>query len=400
VSVYCTHDNRRLILNLGETPLADAFPAQPTDEQPCYPLRLTVCERCYVVELTHQVADDVLFGTDYGFFSGTSPALVRHFDEYARWARSTFHFPAAVIEIACNDGTLLRHFDDGHTLVIGVDPAGPATELARERGLNVVTALFTRDYATELVPGLPSNRLIIANNVIAHVPDLDDFVAGLSLLVGDDGAGVLEFQYLPDLLVGTQFDLVYHEHRRFLSLSALLPVLNHHGLDVVHARSVDTQGGSVRIVVRRSRSQVPTLPTLWHLEEWVRRLDAYTSLQGRVTYLRGQLLQLLQRQHDEDRRLALYGAPAKATTLLHYLGVTHNEFDYAVDLTPTKIGRYVPGTDVPIISPEQEHALGNDRADTYLLAVANYASSVLRRERDFVDGGGRFIVTTPRPVVL
>lgn len=397
----CQHQQREPFVDLGVTPLADQFPDTSNRDQSIYPLSASVCPGCWLVSLDQIVPDDVLFGADYGFFSGTSPALVEHFCAYAEWVRRTVpEYLGAVVEIGCNDGTLLTHFSD--SLAIGIDPAGPPTKYAREaRGLRVHTAPFTESWAREVVPDLPPNRLIIANNVVAHVADLDDFLAGLAHLVGSQGVALLEFQYLPDLLAGCAFDMIYHEHRRFLSVSSLLPRLRAHGLVVADLWSVPTQGGSVRLLVRPGRSLSTTQDPLHRTlsrEAWVRELSPYASFQGRVDHTCRQLRDLIGEFLRDGLRVVLYGAPAKATTLLHYAGLGVDQLSYAVDLTPSKIGKYMPGTGIPIVSPEQESEM--PPADVYVLGVSNYVSSVLRRERDFLDRGGRFIVPLPKPVII
>jgi hypothetical protein len=396
----CTHSDRRLFLDLGSSPLADSFPDAPNALASKFPLRLTVCPSCWLVELDTKVADERLFGADYAFFSGSSPALVRYFEDYARWVHTTFpDYLDAVVEIACNDGELLQHFRD--TEAVGIDPAGPPTEAARAGGLEVYTEPFTAARARSLSRHLPSNRVVIANNVAAHVPNLDDFFEGLALVVGDHGVGIVEFQYLPELLLGNDFPLVYHEHRRFLSITSVMPVLLDNGLTVVDYLRTPTQGGSLRLVLKSSASATQTsrLAPLWAEEAWIRDLATYESLQGRVDEISRQLARLLDEEHEQGRTVALYGAPAKATTLLATLPrETLELIKYAVDLTPEKIGRYVPGTGIPI--RHEREAEENEPVDTYLLAVGNYVSRVVRTKTDFLARGGRLIVPLPKPVIL
>lgn len=403
--VGCNHDDREEFLDLGYTPLADAFPRDPRDVQPRYPLRAEFCPRCYVVQLSDDsvAPESALFGDDYAFFSGSSPSLVEHFANYAAWVKDLLPPHDEVVEIACNDGTLLQHFVGWAESVCGVDPAGPPTAQAREYGLHVDTSYFTSRWAENYVAGSPASvkRLVVANNVIAHVPDLRDFVAGLALLVGDDGVGILEFQYLGDLVTGNQFDLIYHEHRRYLSLTTLMNALVEFDLQLVANWYVDTQGGSVRALVARGDQRGTYVGALaaWRDEEWLRQPETLRAVKHRVHRVIDQVRTAVEREYLLDRRVALYGAPAKATTLLHACDLTDNKMiNYAVDLTPYKIGRYLPGTNVEIITPDEERERG--RADTYLLSIPNYVSGILRREREFFYDGGRFIVPLPKPVVL
>lgn len=371
------------ILNLGSTPLADQFPATPQEAlaQEFFPLGLTVDESTWTVELTHLVPDDLLFGDDYAFLTGSSPALQSYFETYAGWVRRMFldKLPRGVCEIACNDGTLLQHFKDYRHL--GIDPAAPAIKEARSKGLNVTNMAFDNDvaHANEEPFGV-----VIANNVAAHVASLEDFLAGIAHLIRGGGFGVIEFQYAGDLISDCLWPVVYHEHRRFLSLSsfrAACPV----ELRVVSLIRTPAQGGSLRVVVTTD-PEVPVCFSVTDLrvaESWLRRADTYSSLQGRVDY---QAIRL-QDSVESFSSVALYGAPAKATTLVHYAELNHL-IDYAVDLTPGKIGCYLPGTNIPIIHPIEE----DGPPSAYLLAVSNYLPSILRREHKYLADGGHFIL--------
>jgi SAM-dependent methyltransferase len=388
------------VLDLGSSPLADSFPAttEIADSQPRYPLKVAVCSACWLVQLmdVELISDPLLFGEDYAFFSGTSPVLVEHFGKYATWAHREFFDQCrrGVVEIGCNDGTLLRNFQRAGHPCLGIDPAGPPTSRAIERGLDVRAEPFT----FELAKQLPVERggLVIANNVLAHVLDPDDFMRGVVELIGADGVAVFEVQYLADLLAGRQFDLVYHEHRSFFSWSSLRALLARHEL-VGEPHHVDTQGGSLRVVVRAATAvTAPFLDPVWESEGWLRRPDPYRCMQGYADHLRAELVEMVDAE-TKHRMVAGYGAAAKASTLLHFAGLT-KALDYVVDTTPAKIGRFMPGTQIPVISPAQEQ--DRRRADTYVCLVANYLPAVLRREREFLADGGHMIVPTPRPIRL
>ncbi len=379
-------------LTLGRTPLADQFPVTKHDAltQELYPLGLTVDEH-WQVELTHVVPDERLFGSDYAFFTGTSPTLITYFEAYAGWVKRRFpdQVQRGVCEIACNDGTLLRHFKD--TRHLGIDPALPAVTQAHENGLTVLTRRFTADLAREF--GEPFG-VVIANNVAAHVTDLADFMTGIAHLIRDGGVGLVEFQYVGDLLGDCLWPLVYHEHHRFLSLTSFTHAANAAGLWVKDLEWTTTQGGSLRVMV--TRVEPPRGPETWsesrvgrvllEQELWLRRLDIYASFQGRVDRQVNRLRDAM----DRFDTVALYGAPAKATTLIHHAVLT-GELEYAVDLTPGKIGRFLPGTTVPVISPGQERDTWLSPA-AYLVAVPNYLPAILRREHRYLADGGHLIL--------
>ena len=371
-------------LDLGETPLADAFPRSPDEDETFYPLGLCVCHRCWLVQNTEVVPDDLLYNGDYGFYTGASPSSIAYFADYARWAVERFR-PSFVVEIASNDGTLLRAIDNEYyprgRRVLGVEPSANVAAKANADGIPTIVEPFGRKVAADIGKG--SADLIIANNVIAHVSDLDDFIGGISDLLTPEGHAVIEFQYVGDLLAFNQFDHVYHEHRSFFSLDSLGSALEPHDLYIEHAYSKPTQGGSKRAVVVKGR---PTL--LPQYDSWLRSPDVYAGFQGRIDHLVDRLQCLF---IDAPGAVAGYGASAKSTTLLNYSGIL---LDYVLDATPSKIGRYTPGTGIPIVD-------GPTRPDTtYVLLVWNYLSGVLEREREFRDAGGKFIVPIPMPVVL
>jgi C-methyltransferase C-terminal domain/Putative zinc binding domain/Methyltransferase domain len=397
------------ILDLGSTPLADYFPSSTEEALTYYPLELAVCMSCWMVQLTEVVPDAELFGKDYAFFSGSSPALAKHLRFFAAWAKGRFPEQVArgVTEIACNDGTLLKEFDqtwgpESGFSVHGIDPSGPPVQAAIADNIPVINQPFTSTLAADIGP---TNGLVIANNVLAHVTNLNDFADGLSILVGDDGMFVGEFQYLPDLLIGNAFDLVYHEHRSFLSLTSLEPIFWRNGMVIVDAIPQPTQGGSMRIVARRRKpgDSVEIADRVYsHTEGWLRNMRAYTGLQGRVDYIRGKLIDLVAERVNVGKVVAGYAASAKSTTLLNYCEIDYHVLPYVVDTTPHKIGKFTPGTDIPIISPDDEwNSDATFLPSTYLMLASNYLGSAIKSEakrRGHADT--EFIVPLPVPVVI
>jgi SAM-dependent methyltransferase len=386
------------VLDLGDSPLADEFPLTADADQPRYPLGLYRCGTCTLVQVTEVVDDAVLWGGDYGFYTGASWVAAEHQRLYAADMLTRFGRLARqlTVEIACNDGTLLRHMKDAGCRTLGVDPAAGPAQIARDHGLDVRVEGFTAAVADSIVAEHGHAGLVIANNVIAHVADLADFVGGLDRLLDRHGVAVAEFQYLADLVTGNQFDHVYHEHRQFFTLTSLDRVLAERGLMARSVEQVTPQGGSLRVTIGRDGYPDHSVPALLREERWLTDPHALDGLQGRADRIRVRLRDMLWQQKRAGMRVAGYGASAKSTTLLNFCNIGPELVQYMVDTTPTKHGRYTPGTGIPIVSPTAD----SRQPDIYLMTVHNYLGEVMRRETLFGQHGGRWLVPIPTPVLL
>jgi novobiocin biosynthesis protein NovU/D-mycarose 3-C-methyltransferase len=384
----CGHSELDQFLDLGSSPIADAYTATPNEAVPTFPLEVAVCAKCRLVQLLEVVPAEILFGTGYSFYSSASAPLSAYHKAYARdvLARYPDQARRGVVEVGSNDGDLLRHFAAHPHL--GVDPStGPALAAA-ERGCRVRIRQFDIDVAEEICNERGPAGLVIANHVLAHVEDVSDVLAGIAHLMDDDSVAMVEVQYLPDLLVNNAFDLVYHEHRNFFSLTSLEHAANRHGLFVIDAELTDRQGGSLRVTLARPYQIAKVADRVIGLrrsEMWLNDFSAYAGMQGRAERIRTRLLDLLGQQEGIT---AVYGAPAKATTLLNFCGLTSDDLPWCVDTTPAKQGRHIPGTGIPIVSPDH---MG---ASTYLLTAWNYARPIIARNRD-----RQWIVPFPAPVL-
>jgi 2-polyprenyl-3-methyl-5-hydroxy-6-metoxy-1,4-benzoquinol methylase len=393
------------VLSLPATPLADVFPAEPGGVGLTrWPLGLLRCARCTLVQLSEIVPDNLLYGPDYGFYTGASPAAVAYWTEYARKWIDHFRAPGSddpadtfVVEVACNDGVLLGQFADAGFRTLGVEPAAGPAAVAGERELEVLVEPFTHQVGLDIAREHGKADLVIANNVLAHVEHPYDFVRGLRALVADDGVVSIEVQYLADLVLGHQFDHVYHEHRSFFSMISLRRLLEDAGLFVHDVQRVSGQGGSLRVLA--GPAAIPPQPGMLRLtrtEHSVLSAAALHEFQYRVDLVRHRAVELIDAERRAGRRIVGYGASAKSCTMLNALNVGPDVVDAVVDLTPGKIGRYTPGTSIPIVA-----RVDLDPADTtYLLLVGNYLGPVLARSRGFFADGGRMIVPLPVPVVI
>lgn len=386
------------VLNLGTSPLANEFPhsAAEAAEQVRYPLGLAACTKCSLLQLTEIVDDAELWGGDYGFYTSSSWVAVQQQQDYAddllwRYRDLT---KGLVLEVACNDGSMLSRFAQAGCRTLCVDPAVGPTSKARKSGLDVIVKGFGRDVAEQILCEYGYADLIVANNVIAHVADLDDFAAGLAAVMSPDGRLVVEFQYAADLVTGNMIDHVYHEHRSFFSLSSLAHVLGRHGLKALDVQQTVLQGGSLRVHVGRVDDEaINGNVTLLLLEErWMLDPGSLAGMQGRANRIRYRLRDLLWEESRVGHRVAGYGASGKSTTLLNFCEVGPDLVQYFVDSTPMKHGRFTPGTGIPIIDPRAD----SRAPDVYLLGVWNYQGAIMRQEQF----AGKWLVPIPIPVLL
>ena len=377
-----------MFLDLGSSPIADAYTATADEKPERYPLQVAVCAKCRLVQLL-EVVDD-LFGTGYSFYSSASAPLSAYHAAYAADVRGRYPdlVRRGVLEVGCNDGDLLRHFADVEHR--GIDPAVGPTELARTRGLEVLTRPFGLAAAHDLRDRRGRQGVVFANHVLAHVADVADVLAGISALLEPRGVAMVEVQYLPDLLVNNAWDLVYHEHRNFFSLSSLEQAALRHGLHIIDAELTDRQGGSLRVTLAHTSRISTRVDRIRASEAWLNSWSAYEGMQGRVERIKARLWDLLAGELSAGRTIAGYGAPAKATTLLNYCGINSLMLPYVVDTTAAKQGRHIPGTGIPIVAPDDA-----PHVDTYLLLSWNYARQIMRN-----NPGHRWIVPIPAPVVL
>jgi len=387
------------VLDLGASALADDFPTTrgAALTQKRHPLGLLRCGACTLLQISELVDDAELWGGDYGFYTGSSWVAVEHQQRYAEQLLSAFPLLARrlTVEIACNDGTMLRCFAEAGCPALGVDPAAGPTAVARAAGLDVLQAGFGRETAQKVVDLRGHAGLVVANNVAAHVANIEDFLAGVKILLSpSSGVAVLEFQYVVDLLLGNQFDHVYHEHRQFFSLTSFDAALRVHGLRATSVKQVKPQGGSLRVEVRHDIHHPDhSVNNLLRDEEWLAGSKSLSGLQGRADRIRTRLLTTLRELASDGMRVAGYGASAKSTTILNWCDIDSSLIQYMVDTTPTKHGRYTPGTGIPIISPSAD----SRAPDVYVMFIHNYLSEIMRREQSFT---GRWLVPVPAPVML
>jgi SAM-dependent methyltransferase len=392
------------VLSLGETPLADGLLTRDQLDQPelLAPLELAFCPQCTLAQITETVDPELLFCRDYPYYSSVSMQLMSHFSESAKRLIVSRRLgpESMVVEAASNDGYMLKTFVDAGIPVLGVDPASGPAGAATERGIPTLNVFFDIELARELRDGLGVRAdVFLANNVLAHVPDLNGFVAAIRLLLKPDGVAVIEVPYVADLIDKCEFDTIYHQHLCYFSVRSLDELFSRHGLYLNDVERLRIHGGSLRLFVERHddrRGRVDALIA----QERSRSMDRpsfYADFAERVTVIRDELGSLLRTLRARGQRIAAYGAAAKATTLCSYVGIGRDLVEYVVDRNSHKEGRYMGGNHLPIVAPRRLH---EDPPDYLLLLAWNFAEEIMQQESAFREGGGRFIIPIPEVQIV
>jgi SAM-dependent methyltransferase len=398
----CGSQGLQLILSLGRTPLANSLltAGQLGAPEPTYPLDVVFCPACTLVQITETVPPAQLFNQYLYFSSFSDTALKNAQDIVARIvAERRLGVASLAMEVASNDGYLLQYYQERGIPVLGIEPARNIALAAEARGIPTRCEFFGEPAARRLRETGHRADVIHANNVLAHVADLDGVVAGLRLLLKEDGLAVIEVPYVKDLIDQVEFDTIYHEHLCYFSLTALDHLFRRHGLAIVNVERLPIHGGSLRVFVSHPGATAPAVGQLLAQEAaWgVSEFTFYRDFGQRVDRLRQELVSLLDGLKAQGKRLAAYGASAKGSTLLNYCGIGRETLDFVVDRSTVKQGHYTPGTHLPICAPEK---LLETRADYALLLTWNFAAEILEQQAAYQRQGGRFIIPIPEPHIV
>jgi len=390
----------RPFLDLGASPLSNAFlrAGQLSQVEPFYPLTVYICPGCFLVQLPRTELPARIFADDYAYFSSYSDSWLAHARKYCTEMTPRLGLTARshVVEIASNDGYLLQYFLADGLRVLGIEPAANVAEVARGKGIETLTMFFGAETARQIAEARGAADLLVGNNVLAHVPDINDFVEGLRILLAPGGTITMEFPHVLQLILQNQFDTIYHEHFSYLSLAGVQRVFREYGLALVDVEELPTHGGSLRIFAQHSGAGnvSPRVEEIVQKERafGLERLDTYEAFASRVQGVKRKLLSFLIRAKEEGARVAGYGAPAKGNTLLNYCGVRSDLVEYTVDRNPHKQGLYLPGTRIPVYAPDR---IRQTMPDYLLILPWNLRDEVMEQMAGIRAWGGQFVVPIP-----
>ena len=403
---FCGAKLQETFVDLGMSPLCETYPA-PKDfrrGEMYYPLHAYVCDRCFLVQLEEFESRENIF-TDYPYFSSYSDSWLKHAEDYCNKMIERFHLDAQsfAVEVASNDGYLLQYFAKRQVPVLGVEPAGNVARAAEQKGVPTLVRFFGAEVATELVAAGKAADLVTGNNVLAQVPDLNDFVEGLRILLKPHGVVTLEFPHLLKLIEHNEFDTIYHEHFSYFSLFTTIQIMQAHGLRVFDVEELPTHGGSLRVYIARaedgSRTVSQAVAEILRAEERAGLVsrEGYRNFAEKVKRTKLDLVEFLLRAAREGKSVAGYGAPGKSATLLHYCGIGKDLIQYTVDRSPHKQGRALPGTHIPIYHPDR---IKEARPDYVVILPWNLKDEITSQLRYIRGWGGKFVVPIPQLTIF
>lgn len=395
---FCKNILDHTFCDLGTTPLSNSYLKNSTDHEDYFPLHALVCKKCLLVQLAEFQTPHQIF-SDYPYFSSYSSSWVAHGKSYTEQITSLLHLgsQSSVLEIASNDGYLLQHFKEKGIPVLGIEPAKNVADVAIEKGIPTIDAFFNQELALKLIADRKKPDLVIGNNVLAQVPNINDFVLGLKTILSDEGTITLEFPHLLQLIEHVQFDTIYHEHFSYFSLLSAEKIVEYNNLKIVDVEELTTHGGSLRLYLQHQHSKTSPSKRVFDLKAkeiqyGLSCIDTYTKFSDRAKKVKENLTASLYELKSKQKNILGYGAPAKGNTLLNYCGISTETIPFTVDLSPHKQGRFLPGTRIPIYSPEK---IDEIRPDYLLILPWNLKDEIINQMSHIRKWGGKFIIPIP-----
>jgi len=387
-------------LDLGTTPLANSYVKNFGDSENYYQLAVVYCHKCHLVQLTHTVQPENLY-SEYAYCSSYSSSFLEHTKEFVETIKERLKINT-VLEIASNDGYLLQYFKPyTHIKTLGIEPAKNIAKIANDKGIATLDKFFNTDLVSTIVAAFGLSDLIIGNNVLAHVPDINDFVSAVDRCLSPQGWATFEFPYLPMMVNKLEFDTIYHEHVFYYSVLALNNLFKRHNMQIIDIKFSEIHGGSIRIFAcHKGRWQASSIVSFYEMTERLQGVDTieyYEDFTNHIYDIKVKLRNLLESLKWRDKSIAAYGAPAKGNTLLNYCNIGRGTIDFTVDISPHKQGLLLPGTQIPIYPREY---LLEHNPDYTLLLPWNFSEEICEQQKDYLAGGGHFIVPVPEPRII
>jgi len=404
---FCQHELTHELIDLNNAPPSNSFltKEQLTQPEVFYPLKLFVCESCWLVQIDEYKKANDIFDQEYIYFSSYSKSWLTHAKNYVDYIIQRFNFNqnSLVIEIASNDGYLLQYFKEKQIPCLGIEPTKGTALVCKEKEIPVIEAFFGEQLATQLLNNNQQADLLIGNNVLAHVPNINDFVKGLKIALKKTGVITLEFPHLLQLVQQNQFDTIYHEHFSYFSFHTVKHIFNTHELDIFDVKELPTHGGSLRIYAKHSENKSYSISTniisleQKESEQQITSLNYYQSFQQRANKIKNDLLIFLIEQYQQNKIVVAYGAAAKGNTLLNYCGIKKNLVKFVIDASPHKQGKFLPASHIPVLS--EEH-IKETKPDFILILPWNIKDEIIEQLRYVRDWDCKFIVPIPKLVIL
>lgn len=396
---FCGNELSHEFIDLLESPLSNSFltEKQLNQAESYFPLKLFVCDKCFLVQVDEYKSAKEIFNNEYIYFSSYSKSWLEHAKKYTEMMLDRFAYDknSLVVEIASNDGYLLQYFNNKQIPVLGIEPTLNTAKVASDKGIETITEFFGVELAKNLAEQNKLADLLIGNNVLAHVPDINDFVGGLKIGLKPDGIVTMEFPHLVQLIENNQFDTIYHEHFSYLSLTTVKSIFEAHKLKLFDVEQVKTHGGSLRIFAKHSDDNTKhvssNLLNLLKKEEHIglKDLSYYMGFQKKAQRAKDELLSFLKEQKDNNKLVIAYGAAAKGNTLLNYCGVKSDQIKFVVDASPYKQGKFLPGSHIPVVN---ENEIKKSKPDFVIILPWNIKDEIIEQLKYIKKWGGRFVI--------
>jgi len=403
---FCNNSLEHIFVDLGITPSANSYLEQKQleDKELLYPLVAYVCKNCLLVQLLEIKKPAELF-TNYAYFSSYSDSWLEHAKNYVKMMINRFHLNENqhVIEIASNDGYLLQYFKEKNIFVTGIEPAKNVSKIAKEKGINTIEEFFDEKLAKKLVDQKIQGDVILGNNVLAHVPKINEFVKGLKIILKPSGVITMEFPHLLQLMMHNQFDTIYHEHFSYFSFHIVKKIFEAQKLSIFDVEEIKTHGGSLRIFIKHSENDEidikNTVETLIKKEQenGLLEIETYLEFKNKVKKIKKDLNQFLENVKIENKKVICYGAPAKGNTLLNFCNIDSTLIEFVVDKNPHKQGLFLPGTHIPIKSPDKIHDV---KPDYLLILPWNIKEEVMKQTEFIRSWGGKYVIPIPKVMII